>query len=162
MAQISDLRYESNVALVSSSLKRFWWDSNVRLKSRSKPTFDNPFRYSISILRPRHARISKSAFLYGNLSLDSGPFFRKYESLFVSFQSKIKKGLLFQMIYSESGFFRSYLKKKNRHPWGDMIQGCCFIRIREEGIYRATIFWNWAGIRQQIDHCKQTLKTYFP
>lgn len=112
MAQISDLRYESNVALVSSSLKRFWWDSNVRLKSRSKPTFDNPFRYSISILRPRHARISKSAFLYGNLSLDSGPFLRKYESLFVSFQSKIKKGLLFQMIYSEGGFFRSYLKKK--------------------------------------------------
>ena len=111
MAQISDLRYESNVALVSSSLKRFSWDSNVRLKSRSKPTFDNPFRYSISILWPRHARISKSAFLYGNLSLDSGPFLRKYESLFVSFQSKIKKGLLFQMIYSEGGFFRSYLKK---------------------------------------------------
>lgn len=112
MAQISDLRYESNVALVSSSLKRFWWDSNVRLKSRSKPTFDYPFRYSISILWPRHARISKSAFLYGNLSLDSGPFLRKYESLFVSFQSKIKKGLLFQIIYSEGGFFRSYLKKK--------------------------------------------------
>ena len=111
MAQISDLRYESNVALVSSSLKRFWWDSNVRLKSRPKPTFDNPFRYSISILWPRHARISKSAFLYGNLSLDSGPYLRKYESLFVSFQSKIKKGLLFQMIYSEGGFFRSYLKK---------------------------------------------------
>ena len=102
MAQISDLRYESNVALVSSSLKRFWWDSNV----------DNSFRYSISILWPRHARISKSAFLYGNLRLDSGPFLRKYESLFVSFQSKIKKGLLFQMIYSEGGFFRSYLKKK--------------------------------------------------
>ena len=112
MAQISDLRYESNVALVSSSLKRFWWDSNVRLKSRSKPTFDNSFRYSISILWPRHARISKSAFLYGNLRLDSGPFLRKYESLFVSFQSKIKKGLLFQMIYIEGGFFRSYLKKK--------------------------------------------------
>lgn len=91
MAQISDLRYESNVALVSSSLKRFWWDSNVSLKSRSKPTFDNSFRYSTSILWPRHARISKSAFLYGNLRLDSGPFLRKYESLFVYFQSKIKK-----------------------------------------------------------------------
>ena len=115
MAQISDLRYESNVALVSSSLKRFWWDSNVRLKSRSKPTFDNPFRYSISILRPRHARISKSAFLYGNLRLDSGPFLRKYGSLFVSFLSKIKKGLLLQMIYSEGGFFRSYLKKTDTH-----------------------------------------------
>lgn len=102
MAQISDLRYESNVALISSSLKRFWWDSNV----------DNWFRYSISILWPRHARISKSAFLHGNLRLDSGPFLRKYESLFVSFQSKIKKGLLFQIIYSEGGFFRSYLKKK--------------------------------------------------
>lgn len=115
MAQISDLRYESNVALVSSSLKRFWWDSNVRWKSRSKPTFDNSFRYSISILWPCHARTSKSAFLYGNLRLDSGPFLRKYESLFVSFQSKIKKGLLFQMIYSEGGFFRS-LSKKNQTP----------------------------------------------
>ena len=140
MAQISDLRYESNVALVSSSLKRFWWDSNVSLKSRSKPTFDNSFRYSISILWPRHARISKSAFLYGNLRLDSGPFLRKYESLFVSFQSKIKKDYCSKWSTVKVDSFNLIQKKtKNRHP-GDMIQGCCFIRIREEGIYRATIF----------------------
>lgn len=114
MAQISDLRYESNVALVSSSLKRFWWDSNVSLKSRSKPTFDNSFRYSISILWPRHARISKSAFLYGNLRLDSGPFLRKYESLFVYFQSKIKKDYCSKWSTVKVDSFNLIQKKKKK------------------------------------------------